>query len=178
MEARKEQKKLQLQRKMAKPNAPLIQKAKTLWEQLRSKSLEGKERAQVMSEMMGLIKGKVIDLIFKHDASRIIQSCLKHASADQREVIAKELSGSWTLLVTSQYGRFIISKVLTYCASKYRRLIIKELSSKVIKLIRHKEAALVVEELYSGFANASEKNLLVLDFYGKEFSLFQVYIIV
>ena len=166
-----------MQRKMAKPNAPLIQKAKSLWEQLRSKALDAKERAQVMAKMMELIKGKVIDLIFKHDASRIIQSCLKHGNAEQREVIALELSGSWTQLATSQYGRFIISKVLTYCNSKYRHLIIKEMAGKVIKLIRHKEAALVVEELYSGFANSSEKNLLVLDFYGKEFSLFHVYIV-
>ena len=53
-------------------------------------------------------------------------------------------------------------------------MIIKEISSRVLKLIKHKEGAFVVEELYSGFANASEKNLLILDFYGREFSLFKV----
>lgn len=176
MEARKEQKKLLLQRKMAKPNAPLIQQAKSLWEQIRSKTLDSTSRAASMAKMMELIKGKVNDLIFKHDASRIIQSCLKHGNPEQRDLIAQELSGSWSQLAVSQYGRFIISKVLTYCPAKYRHLIIKEMSCKVIKLIRHKEAGLVVEELYAGFANASEKNLLILDFYGREFSLFKVFI--
>lgn len=174
MEARKEQKKLLMQRRMAKPNAPLIQQAKSLWEQIRSKTLDSNSRAAAMAKMMELIKGKVNDLIFKHDASRIIQSCLKHGNPQQRDLIAQELSGSWSQLAVSQYGRFIISKVLTYCPAKYRHLIIKEMAGKVIKLIRHKEAGLVVEELYAGFANASEKNLLILDFYGREFSLFKV----
>jgi pumilio family protein 6 len=178
MEARKEQKRLQMQRRMAKPNAPLIQQAKALWEQLRSKTLDKKSRSDAMDQMMDLIKGKVNDLIFKHDASRIIQSCLKHGNATQRDLVAQELSGCWMQLATSQYGRFIISKVLTYCSAKYRHLIIEEIAGKVIKLIRHKEAGSVVEELYSGFANSAEKNMLVLDFYGKEFSLFKVLFLV
>ena len=56
--SRDDQKALLVERKLAKPNAPLIQKAKKLWEKLRQKSLKTEERTVVMDKMMELITGK------------------------------------------------------------------------------------------------------------------------
>jgi hypothetical protein len=61
--SRKEQKALLLERKSQKPNAPLIQQAKKIWEQLRQKKLESKERMELMTQMMKLVKGKCQDVL-------------------------------------------------------------------------------------------------------------------
>ena len=112
-------------------------------------------------------------VIFKHDASRIIQCCLKYGSPKQRDAIAAELKGHYTELSKSQYGRFIVSKILNYCSPQYRNDVITEFYGKVRKLIRHKEASQVLEEAYSQFANASQRSALMEEFYGPEFALFK-----
>ena len=59
-----EQKKVKLERKMAKPNSEVILDAKQLWEKLRQKSLEKKERIELMDKMMAIVSGKASDVIF------------------------------------------------------------------------------------------------------------------
>jgi len=56
----------------------------------------------------------IIKIIFKHDASRIIQCAIKYGNQSQRSEIAKELKGRYVELSKSVYGRFIISRVLAY----------------------------------------------------------------
>ena len=59
---RQDQKALLKERKMQKPNAPLLQKAKKLWEQIRQKKTEKSSREILMKEMMELIQGKALDV--------------------------------------------------------------------------------------------------------------------
>ncbi|KAI9203826.1 armadillo-type protein [Polychytrium aggregatum] len=169
---REGQKALLLERKAQKPNAPLVLKIKKLWERLRVKKLTAKERAPFMEEMMGLVTGKIHDIIFKHDASRIVQSILKYGTLDDRNIVAAELKGYYAELSKSQYGRFIVSKILNYCP-KYRNNVITELYGNVRKLIRHRDASHVLEEAYSQFANAQQRTALIEEFYGPEFSIFK-----
>src|SRR5690606_518653 len=142
--------------------------AKKLWEKLRLTDLPKEERQTVMKDMMKLITGKVQEIIFKHDMSRIIQSCLKYGNEQQRNVIAKELVGHYVTLSKSMYGRFIVLRILRYC-SKYRAEIIKEFYGKVRQLIRHKEASTIIEEAYSIYANSTQRSALIQEFYGPEF---------
>ncbi|RKO84810.1 armadillo-type protein [Blyttiomyces helicus] len=171
--SRQEQKVLQSERRASKPNAPLIQTAKRIWESLRVKKIKPEEKAKLMFELMGLVSGKAKDIIFKHDASRIVQCALKYGNQEQRDSIAEELMGRYADISKAQYGRFIISKILNYCSRKYRTEVIKDFYGKVRKLIRHKDAAIVLEEAYSGFANAAERTALLEEFYGPEFALFK-----
>jgi pumilio family protein 6 len=60
--ARLEQKKVQLERKLAKPNADLIFEAKQLWEKLRQKSLPKNQRIELMDKMMKIVSGKALDV--------------------------------------------------------------------------------------------------------------------
>ena len=60
--ARKEQKQLQLERKMKKPNSDIIQEAKLIWEQLRQKKINKKERQELMDKMMNIVSGKALDV--------------------------------------------------------------------------------------------------------------------
>lgn len=126
-----------------------------------------------MKDMMDLITGKVQDIIFKHDMSRIIQSCLKHGNEAQRNIIAGELVGHYLTLSKSMYGRFIVVKILHYC-QKYREAIIKEFYGKVRQLIKHKEASEIIEDAYSTYANSAQRAALIQEFYGPEFRLFKI----
>ena len=105
----------------------------------------------------------------------MIQCCLKYGNTKQRDIIAAELTGHYAELSKSQYGRFIVSKILNYCSPQYREAVIKGFYGKVRKLIRHKEASAVLEEAYSQFANAAQRSALMQEFYGPEFSIFKVF---
>lgn len=59
---RAEQKELQLQRKLQRPNGEIIIKAKKLWEKLRVRVLPDEKRPKLMDEMMDLITGRVHDV--------------------------------------------------------------------------------------------------------------------
>ncbi|KAF9914975.1 pumilio domain member 6 [Lobosporangium transversale] len=171
-ESNAQKKALRDERRSHKPNAELIYPAKKLWEKLRLKELPKAERQAVMKDMMALITGKVQELIFKHDMSRIIQSCLKHGNEAQRNVIAGELVGHYLTLSKSMYGRFIVIKILNYC-QKYREAIIKEFYGKVRQLIKHKEASSIIEDAYSIYANSAQRAALIQEFYGPEYRLFK-----
>ncbi|KAG0262379.1 pumilio domain member 6 [Actinomortierella ambigua] len=166
-------KQLRDQRRAQKPNAEMVMPAKKLWEKLRLKEQPKADRQAIMLEMMGLIQGKVQDIIFKHDMSRIIQTCLKWGNEEQRNIIAGELVGQYLTLSKSMYGRFIVVKILHYCP-KYRETIIKEFYGKVRQLIKHKEASEIIEDAYATYANAAQRTALVQEFYGPEFRVFKV----
>ncbi|RUS17606.1 armadillo-type protein, partial [Endogone sp. FLAS-F59071] len=170
-EAHQKQKELKLERKAHKPNSETIRDAKKIWEQLRQNKLKAEEKQKLMMQMMGLIRGRVQDVIFKHDASRMIQACLKQGNSEQRNVIAEELKGKYLELSKSMYGKFLVMKVLEYCP-KYRNTVLKELHTKITRLIRHKEASHVVEAFFTQFANAAQRLTLISEFYGPEFTLF------
>ena len=59
------------------------------------------ERKALTDELFGLISGRVNDLVFKHDASRVIQTAVKYGSAQRRQDIAKELKGGYVELAQS-----------------------------------------------------------------------------
>ncbi|KAI9350745.1 armadillo-type protein [Obelidium mucronatum] len=170
--SRAEQKQLLAERKASKPNGALIQQLKKLWETIRQKRISTELRNEKMEELMGLITGKIQEVTFRHDAARVIQSALKHGNSAQREIIAEELRGKYAILACSQYGRFIVSKILNMCPT-HRAAVLKEFQGQVRKLMRHRDAAFVIEEAYSQFANAAQRNSLMEEFYGPEFALFK-----
>ena len=59
---KEEKKKVLLERKAQKPNSNLIQNAKEIWEKLRQKRLSKKERRDLMKDMMGLVRGKCLEV--------------------------------------------------------------------------------------------------------------------
>ena len=109
----------------------------------------------------------------KHDASRIIQCILKYGSAEHRELIANELKGNFVVLAQNHYAKFIVSKVLAYCSNSQRASVMSEFHGKVRKLIRHKEASVIIDEAYSQYANAAQRLSLMEEFYGPEYALFK-----
>ncbi|KAI9304328.1 armadillo-type protein [Cunninghamella echinulata] len=170
-ESRREQKNTKLERKSQSQGYEMIIEAKKVWERLRRGDTRREEQKQLMEQMMSIIQGRVQDVIFKHDASRIIQTCLKKGNGEQRNQIAEELKGKYVILAKSMYGKFIVLKALEYCHWQ-RDSILAELKSHIRKLIRHKDASTVIEGFYAQFSTAAQRQILLASFYGPEMTLF------
>ena len=172
IENRQEAKKVKLERQSHRPHNDLVQSAKKLWEKVRRRDLPAAERAGPLKELYALLTGKFKEIIVKHDASRMIQTCVKYGSPQQRLQIATELKGTYAEISKSRYGKHIVKRLLQYCPS-VRKSIVAEFRGQVGKLIRHADASSVLEEIYSEYANGRDRNALLLEFYGPEFVLFQ-----
>ncbi|KAL5504869.1 PUF6 [Sanghuangporus vaninii] len=170
-ESRKEQKLLQQSRKASKQHSDVLAQAKPLWERARRKNLSPEERKKHVGELMEIVRGKVQDVVFKHDASRIIQTLVKYGSPDIRDEVARELKGRYKDLAQNKYSKFIVTKLIRILP-KHRASILLEFRGHVIRLLLHREASSVIADAYELNSNAFERSLLLYDFYGKEVNLF------
>ncbi|KAI1993369.1 Pumilio y domain member 6 [Ophidiomyces ophidiicola] len=168
------QKSVAQERKLAKPNAPLIVRTKKLWERLRLKShVPRDERKQLVAELYSIITGRVHDFIFKHDSVRVIQTALKYGIPDQRKAIALELKGAYRDLAESKYGKFLLAKLVVHGDEEIRDMIVPEFYGHVRKLMRHPEAAWILDDIYRQALTPTQKSALLREWYGPEFAIFK-----
>ncbi|KAI0327732.1 ARM repeat-containing protein [Cubamyces sp. BRFM 1775] len=172
-ESHKAQKALLEQRKAAKPHSALLTEAKRAWTLARQKNLSKEERTKHINALMEIIRGKVKDIVFKHDASRIVQTVVKYGGQKERNEIAEELKGKYRELAQSKYSKFLITKLIRFCPT-YRAQILREFQGHILRMLLHREASGVLADAFELYTNAYERSLLLRDFYGKEASLFTV----
>lgn len=139
---------------------------------------------------MDTVTGNVKDIVFKHDASRIIQTIVKYGGQTERDRVAGELKGQYKELAQSKYSKvsvtaqasssysssepaskFLVTKLIRFCPT-HRISILLELQPHVLKLLLHREASSVLADAFELYANAYERSILLRDFYGKEAALF------
>ncbi|MCJ1433986.1 pumilio domain member 6 [Xylographa pallens] len=174
-EAHAKQKAVAQERKAAKPNADSIARAKKLWERLRIQSkVPLEERKQLIAELFDIITGRVKDFVLKHDSGRVIQTALKYGNLDQRKMIARELKGEYRGLAESRYAKFMIGKLLVHGDDEIRDLVIPEFYGHVRRMIKHPEAAWILDDVYRGAATPKQKAILLREWYGAEFAIFRL----
>ncbi len=93
------------QRRAAKPHSALLANAKNAWSRARQKAISKEERASHINSLMEIVRGKIQDIVFKHDASRIVQTIVKRGNQQQREKVATELQGRFKELVENKYSK-------------------------------------------------------------------------
>ncbi|GAV52289.1 hypothetical protein ZYGR_0AG02800 [Zygosaccharomyces rouxii] len=171
----KEQRKLLRERKQSRKGGTQVQQIKNLWEKLRVKNapIPKAEREKLSNEVWELSKDCISDLVLKHDASRVVQTLVKYSSKDRREQIVDALKGKFYLLATSAYGKYLLVKLLHYGSRKSRQTIIDELHGCLRKLMRHREGAYVVEDLYVLYASNEQKHQMIREFWGSEYAVFR-----
>ncbi|KAJ7595727.1 armadillo-type protein [Mycena floridula] len=172
-EGHKAQKALLEQRRAARPHSSLIADAKQMWGLARQKSIPVSERQKHVRDLMDVIRGKVKDIVFKREASRIVQTVVKYGGQKERDEIAVELKGSYLQLVQNKYSKFLVTKLIRLCPS-HRAAILGEFQGNVLRLLLNRAAASVLADTFELYANAYERTILLRDFYGKETSLFSV----
>ncbi|MCJ1400182.1 pumilio domain member 6 [Xylographa trunciseda] len=173
-EAHAKQKAVAQERKAAKPNADSIARAKKLWERLRIQSkVPLEERKQLIAELFDIITGRVKDFVLKHDSGRVIQTALKYGNSDQRKLIARELKGEYRGLAESRYAKFMIGKLLVHGDDEIKDLVLPEFYGHVRRMIKHSEAAWILDDIYRGAATPKQKAILLREWYGAEFAIFR-----
>ncbi|KAK6458035.1 Puf family RNA-binding protein [Scheffersomyces xylosifermentans] len=170
-----EQRKLLAERKLQRKSGQEVQQIKSLWERLRvTKPTPPKEvRDKLCDEIWRLAQDIVLDLVMKHDASRIIQTLVKYSTKERRDVIVNSLKGHYYVLATSSYGKYLLVKLLHYGSKESRAVIVNELHGKLRKLMRHKEGAYVVEDLFVLYSSADQKHQMIREFWGAEYAVFK-----
>ncbi|KAI0251069.1 ARM repeat-containing protein [Lactifluus subvellereus] len=158
------------QRRAAKPHSSLLADAKRAWSLAQQKTISKKERATHITSLMGIVRGMIQDIVFKHDASRIVQTIVKWGSQAQRSEVATELQGRFKELAENKYSKFLVVKLARHCHS-HRLPMIMEFRSRVIRLLLHREASQIIADIYELYANATERSILLRDFYGREAAL-------
>ncbi|KAF8965483.1 armadillo-type protein [Flammula alnicola] len=172
-ESHKAQKVLQDQRRAAKPHSTLLVDAKKVWSLARQKNIPSAERQKHVKDLMNVIRGKVTDIVFKHDASRIVQTAVKYGGQKERDEIAAELKGKYKELAQNKYSKFLVTKLIRLCPT-HRPSILLEFQSYVLRLLLHREASSVLADAFELYANAYERTILLREFYGKEAALFSL----
>ncbi|EJD08526.1 ARM repeat-containing protein [Fomitiporia mediterranea MF3/22] len=170
-EAHKLQKAVHQERKAAKQHADVLVAAKPLWARARRKQATPAERQKDIEALMEVVRGRVQDVVFKHDASRVVQTLVKYGSQRVRDEVAAELKGRYRDLVQNKYSKFLVTKLIRQCPS-HRTSILLEFRGHVVRLLLHREASSVLADAFELYSNAFERSLLVHDFYGKEVALF------
>ena len=170
-----EQRKLLKERKLQRSSGSEIQQIKNVWEKLRVKTppLPKAIREKLCDEIWNLSKDNFSDLILKHDASRIVQTLIKYSSRERREEIVNALKGKYYVLATSSYGKYLLVKLLHYGTKNSRQVIINELHGNLRKLMRHREGAYVVEDLFVLYATNEQRQQMIREFWGSEYAVFR-----
>lgn len=114
MEKKRSEKNVQATERKAKrqKNADVIQQSTKLWEMLRQSTTPKEKKLELVSSILDVCGDRVGDLAASHTASRIIQSCVKHGSAEHRRQIQDQVLPKIVELSKNPYGRFIVSKLI------------------------------------------------------------------
>lgn len=131
------------------------------------------ERKQLVDELFGIITGRIKDYVLKHDSVRVVQTAIKYANLEQKRLIARELQGSYRQLAESRYAKFLIGKLLVQGDDEIRDIIVPEFFGNVRRLIKHPEASWILDDVYRGVATGQQKAIILREWYGAEFALFQ-----
>ncbi|XP_045599262.2 LOW QUALITY PROTEIN: pumilio homolog 3 [Procambarus clarkii] len=145
---------------------------KKIWEELRQSKCKQERRQELCKQLMALVRGKVKSLIFAHDTVRVIETLLAVGGEEYRTLIFEELKGDIIELSKNVYSRFFVLKVLRYGTRPQRDEVIKAMKGKVVKLMKNKIASDVVELAYNDYANATQRSMMVQEFFGPQFRLF------
>ena len=158
--------------KASKPHASEVEKSNRLWEKLRSDKTEGAERERLVDEVLALFSGKVLNVLQKHDAARVLQSVFKHGTAAQRDALMDELQGHVLAVAKSHYGHFLLISILRHGTTHHKQRLVKELVSHAAELVVHAEGSAVLQILYDNVASQEERTAMYRTLWGKEISLF------
>nr|XP_039255795.1 pumilio homolog 3-like [Styela clava] len=163
-------------RKMQKPNYELSKETLKQWEKLRrnKNKMTKAEKVDLVDELMKTVKKqdkKLVDLMYAHDTSRVLQSCLKQGNEEQRQSIYDELKSEIVNMSKNRYSKNMVWKFLKYGSSKQRDEIIHAFAGLVPKLIRKPGPASVIEFAYNIYANKEQRNFLVQQLYGNTFNV-------
>jgi len=156
------------------------------WEKLRSSKTSTEEKTDLVQLILDRSKGRVAELSKMHSSSRVVQSCLKFGSTQHRDQIVEELKPELVALAQSQYGHFLVKKILSMSeegGGKKKKnhsegggkglllpFALNAFRGKVVPMLRHPCGAQVIDDLYH-LCSSRQRQQMAAEFYGPEVAL-------
>eukprot|EP00271_Cylindrocystis_brebissonii_P020093 TRINITY_DN6505_c0_g1_i1.p1 TRINITY_DN6505_c0_g1~~TRINITY_DN6505_c0_g1_i1.p1 ORF type:complete len:806 (-),score=206.28 TRINITY_DN6505_c0_g1_i1:86-2503(-) len=159
-------------KRQRRPNFDLEKDLVMMWERIRQRSLPDEDRSRLVTRALARMKGKLAALVVAPSTSRVVQACVKHCTAAERDAVFEELRPQCLELAKNTYASFLVNKMIDQASKAQRDQIFALFHGKVVALLRHPAASQVVEALYLS-GNASQKQALLSEFYSPEYRLFK-----
>ena len=114
----------------------------------------------------------------KHDTSRVIQAVLNYAQQPLRIQICQALVPKFHEMMKIKYANFCADKMISCIGYKKERelflsilvsTLLKNVGTKVGKLMRDPYAGMVLESLFSNYTNERQQTEFKCNFWGKDF---------
>uniref|UniRef100_T1J1K3 PUM-HD domain-containing protein n=1 Tax=Strigamia maritima TaxID=126957 RepID=T1J1K3_STRMM len=151
--------------KAAKNNYEIITKAKQVWERFRN--TKNKEKVpENADELYSLIKGHTVQLVYAHDTSRVIECLMSLGPEHIKDAVYDELKDEIVKMSQSKYAKFFVLSLLKYGKKEQKSQVITLLTKDVVRLMKHTEAAAVVEASFNEHASTGQRKLMIEPFYG------------
>ncbi|XP_027115959.1 pumilio homolog 24-like isoform X1 [Coffea arabica] len=159
-------------KKKRKKHYTLEQELSILWEKMRRRDIAKEDRSKLASEALGKMKGKIPEIASSHVSSRVLQTCVKHCSQEEKSAVFMELQPHFISLATNTYAVHLVTKMLDNASKDQLSEFISSLYGHVAPLLRHMVGSLVIEHAYN-VGNASQKQTLLMELYSPELQLFK-----
>ncbi|XP_024958712.1 pumilio homolog 24 [Cynara cardunculus var. scolymus] len=164
-------------KKKRKPHYTLEQELALLWEKMRRRNIGKEDRSKLVSEALRKMKGKIHEIAGSHVSCRVLQTCAKYCSQDERNAVFEELRPHFLTLACNTYAVHLITKLLDNASKEQLAEFISSLHGHVASLLRHMVGSVVVEHAYQ-LGNATQKQALLMELYSTELQLFKDLVLV
>ncbi|XP_042022741.1 pumilio homolog 24-like [Salvia splendens] len=162
----------QARKKIRKKHYTLEQELALLWEKMRCRNISKEDRSRLVSEAVKKMQGKISEIARSHIASRVLQTCVKHCTQDERNAVFTELRPHFISLASNTYAVRLVTKLLDLASKEQLAEFISSLHGHVASLLRQMVGSLVIEHAYC-LGNASQKQTLLMELYSPELQLFK-----
>ncbi|XP_057487194.1 pumilio homolog 24-like [Actinidia eriantha] len=159
-------------KKKRKPHYTLEQELASLWEKTRQRNIAKQDRSKLVSEALRKMKGKIPEIASSHVSSRVLQTCVKYCSQDERNAVYEELRPHFLTLACNTYAVHLVKKMLDTASKEQLGEFISFLHGHVASLLRHMVGSVVIEHAYQ-LGNATQKRTLLMELYSTELQLFK-----
>ncbi|KAK4433892.1 Pumilio24 [Sesamum alatum] len=159
-------------KKKRKKHYSLEQELALLWEKMRRRNIAKEDRSKLVSEALQKMKGKISEIASSHVSSRVLQTCVKHCTQDERNAVFMELRPHFIALASNTYAVHLVTKMLDHAPKEQLAEFISSLHGHVASLLRHMVGSVVIEHAYN-LGNATQKQALLMELYSPELQLFK-----
>ncbi|GMS84500.1 hypothetical protein PENTCL1PPCAC_6675, partial [Pristionchus entomophagus] len=156
-----------------KPNFALGEQCKQLWEVIRSGKTKKDLKEQSIEKLIKLVKGKLKNLVYSHDTSRVIECLYKERKDGVRAMVYDELFSEIVKMSKSKYARFFVTKMIKYGSKIQREKIMDAFKGHCVSMFRVSHSADVLELVFNDYASQPQRWDILAEFYGREFVLFK-----
>ncbi|CAD7699200.1 unnamed protein product [Ostreobium quekettii] len=151
-------------------NYALVQEIVFIWEKLRPREVTAEQRGKLVTLVLSKVRGRVLDLVTNHRASRVIQFCLKYGSDVQRRQILEEVRPNVLELAKNKYGHHLVQKLVNKSPREDLPKLARLFEGHVPSLLKHQFGCDVINDLYF-VADRRLKGLLLRGCYSKRFAM-------